>query len=264
MRILVTFAVDAEFAPWRRRHAFEKISMPTLVGLQEPFFYRGTAFNFDADVLLTGIGWEEEEAGNCPRYVLLELLKNKPDLFISSGLAGGLRVDLRCGDIVAANEILLRTGGDTFRSSTNLLAIAREAGAKIDLKQVTETHIVSETSAKSALAKLGDFVDMEGYHILQIVSGTRIPVISVRAICDKYDEDLPPEISKLVNREGHVQKFPLLKVILKRPTRIPSLLRFGSQSRDAAIRLADFLDDFLETASGGGSEAQAKREAVAR
>jgi len=159
--------------------------------------------------------------------------------------------------------VLLRKGGDTFRSSANLLSIAQEVGAKTDLKQITETHIVSEVSAKSALSNLGDFVDMEGYYILQIVSGTRIPVISVRAISDSYDEDLPLEISKLVDREGHVQKVPLLKLLLKRPTRIPSLLRFGSHSRNAALNLADFLDDFLETASGGSSEAQAKREAVA-
>lgn len=263
MRILVTFAVDAEFAPWRKRHTFEQVSMPAPVGLRGTFFYRGTALENEVDVLLTGIGWEESKGENSTRYVLQELLKNKPDLCISSGLAGGLRSDLRCCDIVAAREVALRTGGDTLRSSANLLAIAKEAGAKIDLKQITETHIVFEPSARSALANFGDFVEMEGYYILQSVSDTRIPAISVRAISDSRYAGLPSEITELVNREGHVQTLQMLKLILKRPGRIPALLRFGSQSRDAAISLADFLDDFLETASGGGSEAQAKREAVA-
>jgi nucleoside phosphorylase len=263
MRILVTFAVEAEFAPWRKRHSFVPVSMPTPIGLQDHFFYRGTVFENDADVLLTGIGWEESNAANRPRYVLRELLKNKPDLCISSGLAGGLRADLRCGDTVAAREVLLQTGGDTFRSSANLLALAKDAGARIDMKQITETHMVCEASAKSALSKFGDFVDMEGYHILQIVSGTRIPVISVRAISDTLDLDLPSEIDKVVNREGHVQVIPLLKLIMKRPGQIGPLLSFGAQSRDAAINLADFLDRFLEVAGGNSSEAQAKREAVA-
>lgn len=263
MRILVTFAVDPEFAPWRKRHAFEQVSTPAPVGLQGTFFYRGAVFGNQVDVLLTGIGWEETKAENRPRYMLRELLKTRPDLCISSGLAGGLRSDLHCGDIVAAREVGLGTGGETFRSSVNLLAIAKDAGARIDLKQITETHIVSEAAAKSALAKFGDFVDMEGYYILQVVSGARIPMISVRSISDTSDEDLPPEIGKVVNREGHVQTVSMLKLILKRPSRIPALLKLGSQSRDAAISLADFLDDFLETASGGGSEAQAKREAVA-
>lgn len=264
MRILVTFAVEAEFTPWRKRHAFIPVSLPTPIGLQDHFFYQGTVFDNDADVLLTGIGWEESKTANWPRYVLRELLKNKPDLCISSGLAGGLRPDLRCGDIVAAKEVSLRAGGETFRSSANLLAIAKSAGARIETKQITETHIVFEASAKAALSNFGDFVDMEGYHILHIVSGTAIPMISVRAISDTRDMDLPPEIAKVVNREGHVQAVPLLKLIAKRPDRIPSLLSFGAQSRDAAIGLADFLDRFLEAAGGKNSEAQAKREAVAR
>ncbi|HVH70157.1 MAG TPA: hypothetical protein VNB49_03485, partial [Candidatus Dormibacteraeota bacterium] len=193
--------------------------MPTPIGLQEHFFYRGTVFEDDVDVLLTGIGWEEDKARNRPHFVLLELLKNRPDLFISSGLAGGLRADLQSGDIVAAREVLRRSGGDTFRSSANLLAMAKDAGARIDMKQITETHIVIEASAKSRLANFGDFVDMEGYYILQIVSGTRIPMISVRAISDTSDTDLPPEIGKVVNRKGRVQPIPLLKLMLKRPAR---------------------------------------------
>ncbi len=208
MRILVTFAVEAEFAPWRRRHAFVSVSMPTPVGLQPHFFYRGTVFENDVDVLLTGIGWDESKRGNWPRYALRELLKNKPDLLISSGLAGGLRADLRCSEF-------------------------------------------------------GDFVDMEGYHILQIMSGTRIPSISVRAISDTRDVELPCEIGNVVNRDGRVQTIPLLKLIIKQPGRIRSLLNFGTQSRNAAISIADFLDRFLEAAGGSGSEAQAKRETVA-
>lgn len=263
MRILVTFALDAEFAPWRRRHSFASVSMPTPIGQEGYFFYRGTVFENDVDVLLTGIGWDENKGRNRPRYMLRELLKSKPDIFISSGLAGGLRRDMRCGDIVAAAQVSLRTGSDTFRSSANLLAIAKETGARVDLRQITETHIVTEAAAKSALSNFGDFVDMEGYHLLQIASGTRIPAISVRAVSDTVSQDLPPGLTQIVDREGHVQVIPLMKLIMKRPARIASLVAFGSRSRNAAVSLADFLDRFLESAGGDESEAQAKREAVA-
>jgi nucleoside phosphorylase len=260
MRVLVTFAVDAEFAPWRRRHTFQAISMPKPIGSESYSFYRGTALENDVDVLLTGIGWDDSKASNRPRFVLRELLKYEPDICVSSGLAGGLKADMRCGDIVAASELLLRTGGDTFHSSANLLAIAKDAGARIEERQITETHIVSESSAKKALAQFGDFVDMEGYHILQIVSGTRIPAISVRAISDTLEQNLPPGIGEFVDRQGRVQTLPLLKAIAAHPGRIPSLISFGAQSKDAAVRLADFLDRFLEAAGSDRSEAQAKRE----
>lgn len=262
MRILVTFGVDAEFAPWRKRHAFVPVSIPAPIGLQKQFFYRGTVFENDVDVLLTGMGWVESKSSNRPRFVLRELLKNKPDICISCGLAGGLRPDLRCGDIVAAREVLLRTGGDPLRSSPGLLAVAKDAGARVDLRQITETHIVTEASAKTALSNFGDFVDMEGYYILQIVSGTRIPAISLRSISDTVSQDLPPDLNQIVDREGHVQAIPLMKLVMKRPARIASLLSFGARSRDAAVNLADFLDHFLETADDDRSEAQAKRMAV--
>lgn len=262
MRVLVTFAVEAEFAPWRKRHTFASVPVPAPPGLQQQFFYRGTVFENDVDVLLTGIGWRESKGANQPTFVLRELLKNKPDIFVSSGLAGGLRSDLRCGDIVAAREILLRKGEDPFCSSPNLLAIAKDAGARVDLRQITETHIVSKASAKAALSRFGDFVDMEGYYILQVVSGTRIPAISLRAISDTVSQDVPPDLIQIVDREGHVQAIPLMKLVMKRPTQIVSLLSFGARSRVAAANLADFLDRFLEAANGDRFEAQVKRMAV--
>jgi nucleoside phosphorylase len=263
MRVVVTFAVEAEFAPWRRRHAFVEVAMPAPVGCQGYSFHRGTVFENDVDVLLTGIGWDHNTSAGGPRFVLRELLKSSPEVCISTGLAGGLKADMRCGDIVAASEVALRTGGDTFRSSANLLAIAKAAGARIERKQVTETHIVSESSAKRALSTFGDFVDMEGYYILQVVSGTRVPAISVRAISDTLEQNLPSGIDKLVDRKGHMQTLPLLKAIATHPGRIPSLLSFGAQSKDASVGLADFLDRFLEAAGDDRSEAQVKRERVA-
>jgi hypothetical protein len=128
--------------------------------------------------------------------------------------------------------------------------------------QITETHIVSEASAKASLAAFADFVDMEGYYVLQIVSGTTIPAISVRAISDTHEDDLPSGIEKIVDREGHVQTLPLLKLLLRRPSQIPALVDFGSKSKGAAVALADFLDRFLEVLDGDRSEAQAKRERV--
>jgi hypothetical protein len=129
--------------------------------------------------------------------------------------------------------------------------------------QLTETHIVSEASAKASLAASADFVDMEGYYILQIVDGTKIPAISVRAISDAHQDNLPSGIEKVVNREGHIQTLPLLKLLLRRPSQIPSLIDLGSKSRGAAVALADFLDRFLEILDGDTSEAQEKRERIA-
>src|ERR1700732_4264296 len=181
MKILVTFAVEAEFAPWRRRHSFDLVEMPVPIGIDSRHnLYGGVVLGNNVDVLWTGIGWQESKTANRPRYLLRELLKLDPDVCVSSGLAGGLASDLQAGDVVAARALCLRTGGDVIQCNSNLLHLAEEAGALVQKMQITETHIVSESSAKAALATFADFVDMEGFHILQIVSGTQIPAVSVR------------------------------------------------------------------------------------
>ena len=262
MKILVTFAVEAEFAPWRRKHSFDPVQTPIPIGLKSRNLYRGIVFGNNVDVLLTGIGWEASKT-NRPSYILRELLKLEPDVCISSGLAGGLASDLQAGDVVAARALSLRTGGDVIHCNSNLVRLAEDAGARVKRMQVTEPHVISEASAKASLAAFADFVDMEGYYILQIVSGTNVPAISVRAISDTHEDNLPPGIEKVVDREGHVQTLPLLKLLLRRPSQIPSLVDFGSKSKGAAVGLAEFLDRFLEVLDGDSSEAQAKQERVA-
>src|SRR5258706_7546056 len=115
MKMLVTFAVEAEFAPWRRRHSFDPIEMPAPVGPNSRNLYRGVVFGNDVDVFLTGIGWEASKTVDRPSFVLRELLKRKPDVCVSSGLAGGLSPELQAGQGVAARALSVRTSGADSR-----------------------------------------------------------------------------------------------------------------------------------------------------
>lgn len=247
MRILVTFAVEAEFAPWRKRHGFKRneIRIPQLP-LNQPFYevYEAGVAGTDVDVLLTGIGWEDL-SGYIAKKALRELLKRKPHCCISTGLAGGLNAEYRPGQIVAASELVFRRGGSKILSNKRLLKVAENCGARIANTLITESHIVSEASSKSAMSKFGDFVDMESYHILQIVTGTQIPAIAVRGISDAADRDLPVDFSKILGRDGAVRKRQLFGEIARHPLRIPGLIRFGLQCKEASHSLADFLDDFI-------------------
>src|SRR5208283_4379163 len=111
MRVLVTFAVEAEFAPWRRRHAFRrKESVRGSRRAGSDVWYSSRIDDLTLDVCLTGVGWKG------PTAVLSALLKEKPDLCISSGLAGGLRPELKSGEIVVAREALSLDGGKKSRS----------------------------------------------------------------------------------------------------------------------------------------------------
>ncbi|HEY6265856.1 MAG TPA: hypothetical protein VIW93_13725 [Candidatus Acidoferrum sp.] len=246
MRILVTFAVDAEFAPWRKRHSFTRneIRIPQL-SFNPPFdVYEARLAEADVDVLLTGIGWSDLFSGVAHK-ALRELLKRKPDCCVSTGLAGGLNDEFHLGEIVAASQLVLPQGESRIQSNKRLLKVAESCGARIANTLITESHIISETSSKSAMSKFGDFVDMESYHILQIVSGTQIPAIAVRGISDAADRDLPVDFSKILGRDGTIRKRHLIGEIVRNPLRIPSLIRFGWLNKKATHSLADFLDKFI-------------------
>ena len=247
MRILVTFAVEAEFAPWRKRHEFKRheFRIPRLSSDKTLYeMYEAGVAGTEVDVLLTGIGWGDS-LPNVAQKALRDLLKRKPGCCVSTGLAGGLNGKLYSGQIVAASQVALRQGGGRILSNKRLLKVAESCGARIANTLITESYVVSEASSKSAMSKFGDFVDMESYHILQIVTGTQIPAIAVRGISDAADRDLPMDFSKILSRDGRVRKRQLIGEIARHPLKIPGLIRFGLESEKAASALADFLDHFI-------------------
>src|SRR5207302_9643086 len=96
MRILVTFAVEAEFAPWRASRKFDRQKAP---GLQLRKSVIGDSETF---VVLTGIGDISANVvdlmmriADCDRYFAV---------CASRGLAGALRSNYRLSDIVAARR----------------------------------------------------------------------------------------------------------------------------------------------------------------
>src|SRR6202045_5408488 len=101
MRILVTFAVEAEFAPWRKLREFKKRT------LENGSSFKTTFGDNDLEVLLTGIGHAACGVTLAKKSFLQE---GKPDLVISSGLAGALKggvtpvrliVPLKAGTLVS-------------------------------------------------------------------------------------------------------------------------------------------------------------------
>src|SRR5260370_34343251 len=93
MHILVTFAVEAEFAPWHKKREFRCIA-------KTPFeVYDASIGQHTVRVLLTGIGWE------CARRTAASVMEDVFDACSSSGLARGLKAAYRAADILAFREV---------------------------------------------------------------------------------------------------------------------------------------------------------------
>jgi nucleoside phosphorylase len=239
MRILVTFAVEAEFAPWRSRHPFVPYEFDEAGRRREFDLYRANIGSNEVTVLLTGMG--SQNAINAIRTIPLELT----DVCISTGLAGALDPSLKLGIIVAGRFCGTVSKLQKTSSDSALLNLASAAGARtVDMFLTSEMILVTATE-KQALAATGSVVEMESTYILAAASERRVPAIAFRAIGDGADEDLPVDFRHVVDSRGRVRVFPLLKELALQPHRLTLLVRFGRQSRAAARSLADFLDQYI-------------------
>lgn len=239
MRILVTFAVAAEFAPWRSRHPFVPYEFDDMGKRREFDLYRANIGSNEITVLLTRMGGQN--ASNAMRTIPLETT----DVCIATGLAGALDPILKPGNIVAGRRCEALSQALKTSSDCDLLSLALTANAIIVDVFLTSQTIVVAATEKQSLGPSGNVVEMESAYILAAASERRVPAISVRAISDAADEDLPVDFRQVVDSRGHVRFAPLLKELALHPHRLPLLVQFGRQSRAAAVSLADFLDKYI-------------------
>ena len=235
MKVLVTFAVDAEFAPWRRLRPFHR----TLLGSAP--VYESCIGGAEVSAVCTGIG-----PGQAAR-LMPRLLAEPPAVCISSGLAGGLRHEYRPGTVLAARAVRRLDAPGFEKSDAALLRQAGTAGARVVDTFLTSESVILTAEQKSRLGALADAVEMESFEILKAMSALRIPAVAVRAVSDPADADLPLDFNRIVGAEGRVSFPRLTGQIAARPHRIPALIRLGRESRRAAASLAEFLDAFVST-----------------
>jgi adenosylhomocysteine nucleosidase len=235
MRILVTFAVEAEFAPWCKLRRFKKQTN----GIVEHF--AATIGAVEINVLLTGVGGKS---------AWLEATKiiwdGNVDICISSGLAGGLRPEYQLGDVLAAKEVHAIGLKRKISCDTELLRLAEAQGARAVGSFYTADHVIGLASEKRELGKVADVVEMESGEVLYEAAAFGAKGVAIRGISDIADEDLPLDFNKVMTPAGEVNIPRVLGEVARRPLSTPALVRFGHQSRIAAEKLAAFLDRYVE------------------
>jgi nucleoside phosphorylase len=243
MRILVTFAVEAEFAPWR---ASRKFYRQNAEGLD---LWKSLIGNSEIFVVLTGIG---DNSANVMELMFRVANKNKYfDVCVSSGLAGALRPDYGLGDIVVAKLLKSRAvhadlGRDWLETDKQLVQLALTHGAKAAEAFYTAEKVLTTAEQKSLLAAKADVVEMESFDVVKegVAWGAR--GVAIRAISDRAGEDLPIDFNRTITSDKRVSVPRVLAEIARNPGTLRPLIRFGKQSRHAAEALARFLETYMK------------------
>jgi len=242
MRILVTFAVDAEFAPWRKLRDFVPQKAE---GLK---IWHSVSGDTLISVLLTGMG---DKAANSMELLMRAAAKGTFfDVCISSGLAGALCSEYRLGDVVVARLLKspsthANVGQAYLEGDPELLDLAVSLGAKPVPAFLTSDQVLTKATQKMALAAQADVVEMESFDILKegVAWGAR--GLAIRGISDLSDEDLPIDFNRTISSDNDISISRVLMEVAKDPSVVGPLIRFGRQSRHAAQALCAFLESYV-------------------
>lgn len=243
MRVLVTFAVDAEFAGWRKLRKFQRIDYEDLR------LFRTNLGGNEITVLLTGVG---KQAASRAMDLMMRMADEDKyfDVCISSGLAGALHESLAPGDIIA--PLVVRAEfqhadleSDSITVDEDLHKLSVKEGAKCTDCLFTTDRVLLTSKEKQECSSKAQSVDMESFEIVKAACAWGARSVVVRAVSDSFDEDLPIDFNRTLSEDAQISVTKVVMQLAKNPFVLPALLRFGKQSRKAAEGLVNYLDAYV-------------------
>jgi adenosylhomocysteine nucleosidase len=241
LKVLVTFALENEFAPWRALHNFRdqelgaaNVSVAEISGAEVAVLITGAGPRAASSAISAVVWGEYETMGFC----------------ISSGLAGALRPEHALGQVLAARSVMIeRVRSDLAANAVDcspaLVSFAEECGATVVDRFYSAERAISRADEKKHLGKSSDAVEMESFEVASKARAFGVPAVAIRAISDGMDEDLPLDMNQIFSDEGQVSIPRVLGQVVRHPQSLPSLMRLGQQARKAADSLARFLDLYI-------------------
>jgi adenosylhomocysteine nucleosidase len=241
LNILVTFALENEFAPWRAMHKFRGGKY----GAADAHFAEIAGAQVAA--VLTGVGPKQAALA---ASLVLRSEHESINFCVSSGSAGGLRPAYQVGQVLAARSVFSENPRDddesrVIESSAALVSFAAESGATVVNQFFTANHTIGTAEEKHLIGARADAAEMESFEILREARTYGVPAVAIRAVSDTLDEDLPLDMDDILTEEGHVSLPRVLGQVALHPKSLPGLVKLGQQSKRAAENLAQFLNRYV-------------------
>jgi len=157
------------------------------------------------------------------------------DLAFSVGWAGALRGSLAPGTAHNVAGVIDIQTGERFNCDA-------EAG---EVWLVTSPRVCDEEEKRRLASTYGaGLVDMEAAAIARLAAMREIPFYCIKGVSDGLNARLP-DFNRFLSPNGRMKLGRLVLFAILRPWYWPTLLGLGENSRKAAQRIADTLQEFL-------------------
>lgn len=179
------------------------------------------------ELLVTGVG-----ADRARRFVDQRLDEGPVAGVWAIGVAGGLTLQLRPGDLVEPAEVLDQRSGAGYTPTLPAHPVGR---------LLTCPRMIADPVEKRRLHReyRADAADMETAAIAAACDRRGVPWGALRAVSDPADAALPAFVMDLARPDGRSKPAAALSAVLRRPGRLADLCRLARASRKAAAALAD-------------------------
>lgn len=211
--------------------------------------------NAGPDVRIATSGAGATNAARAASGIIAAYDDTRPTIVVC-GFAGSLSPMLKPGNLIVATSVVdLSSGPDSpgqvrtphsalvdaaLKANNSGTAVHR--GALVSANRVLITAHEKQEWRRMASAVA---VDMETAAIAAVAESAGCPWVSVRAISDGAQTDLPLDFNDLADPDGTVRPGKVALAALLRPWAIPGLMRLGKESATAGRNLASFLEFFL-------------------
>lgn len=186
--------------------------------------------------ILAGVGVEVVVGGGDHARSETTLDRLAPGMrgIISIGIGGALAPELRPGDWVVADAVLV--DGESMPTDlawADRLSV-RLATARRGLLLGADA-IVSEAAQKTALYRATGAiaVDMESHVAARVARRHRLPFAVARVVSDAASRTLPPAALVGMRSDGGVDLPAVLRSLLRNPRQLPALIRAGLEAERA-------------------------------
>ncbi len=239
--ILIFYALRRELGGVRKRIGNRAALGDGLRGFQ------GRLGGENVALVATGIGITQ--ARESARRALQIL--PQPTLVVSTGVAGGLAPDLKAGDLVMADRLLIESESGNYEDAAEIapgaIQLARHALERRGLKaaagpMLTARRVLANTAAKrDAYARCGALaVDMESAAIAIEMGQGAPPLVCIRAIIDEAGDEIPG--AELAGESGEVSPLKAAAYFIRNPSALMQVPAILKNLRLAATSIAAALE----------------------
>ena len=236
MNILITYAVDPEFAPWPKLCKFEKVKAGSFT------IQRARIGSTVADFLVTGMGPEYAQRA-------MESVPLSYDACVCAGYAGALRREYQVGDIFIPGRIEQAGQSAAIHCDPRLVESVKSMQPARML--LSSSKVIASAAEKRGFASIADAVDMESFTVVSAAHAQGIPAVAIRVISDTQDQGMPVDFSKSLDDKGQVSTAAVLRLLAGEPSKLAALMRLGRQSKIAAEALTQFLFAYIQGLPNG-------------